>query len=108
MATVTNRDIADLRDFLIAHMNTQFQGTHHRLDLINGRVGKLEQRVERNDVRISQVEQGHKDEPADENRRITQRDVNIVLASISACAAFGFVVWEVLPRLTVALAAVQR
>lgn len=103
--------LQDLRDFLSDQMHRGFDGTHGRLDQINGRVRKVEGTLERQDERLQTVEEkcGPCTYPIagpklgdGENRRITQRDVNVVLGTIGAIAAvtaFVKIVWPILHRI---------
>ena len=63
MADVTREELKELRDDLVSRMNDQmsrmtsgFTGTHARLDMINGRVGKGEVAMGVMDARMGNLE----------------------------------------------------
>ncbi len=110
-----NRSMVDMRDQLLRVIETGFKGTHHRQDLTNGRVGKLEETTGRFDERLEAVERDNEafhqhrrasdpvptpkpaPEPdeAGDNRRITQRDARLFV--VGAGAAVGL--FKILPWL---------
>jgi hypothetical protein len=102
-----NRAMVDMRDQILRVVDTGFKGTHHRQDITNGRVGKLEEKTGRFDERLEAVEsdadafhlhrratdpppvlKSDRDESGDD-RRITQRDVRWV--ALGAGGAIGLV-----------------
>lgn len=57
---VTKEDLHDVRDAIIGEMRGKFSETHGRLDVMNGRVGKVERLVDRHDERIKVVEEARR------------------------------------------------
>lgn len=114
-------ELAQLR----AHMDTGFQAvtlrqddTNEHLKELNGRTRKAEDTLARHDERIKTlfrssrhrdsdpIGDDHRHERADlptGERRITERDVKIVIATVSITATVAIVVWKVFPLLLKAL-----
>lgn len=117
MSDVTRDDLRDLRDTIVDEMRAGFRGVHERQDVTNGRISKAEADLGRLDVRAKNLEREvfdrHRPDaptplpvepsPAARDRRITERDVRMLLAGASAVVAIVTLLWKVLPFLHRAL-----
>lgn len=109
-----NRSMVDMRDQILRVVDNGFKGTHHRQDITNGRVGKLEENHSRIDERLEAVERDQETyyqhrrstdpiavakaaEHADDgdDRKVTQRDARLLM--YGAGAALGL--FKLLPWL---------
>lgn len=80
----------DLRDTLLDEMRTGFSGVYARQDKTNGRLLDAEKLVERHDERIRSLFKRlrlRRVTDEGEERRITQRDVLIVVATVTITVA---------------------
>lgn len=92
----------DLRDTLLDEMRTGFSGVYARQDKTNGRLLDAEKLIERHDERIRTIFRrirgtngGASHDDDGDDRRITQRDVIIVIGT----AAIVVTILKLLPTL---------
>lgn len=102
---VTREDLRQLRDDLVTRMVSGFAGTHQRLDLINGRVGRNEVIAAQLDTKVENIEREVFDRSRhipvvapveDERKGITRRDIVMIgFGGAGVIAAWKFVEWAV-------------
>lgn len=100
---VTKGDLNDLRDFITDEMRRGFAGVHARQDITNGRVGRSEVEIGKQDVRLKNIEREvfHRrrtDRPRIEEG-VTTRDVRVVWATLAAVGAVVMFFWKLLPAI---------
>lgn len=96
----TKADLRDTRDQLSKQIETGFTRIATRLDVLNGRVGKGEVTYGQHDVRLTNLEREifpRQKRPDSKPQAITERDVRIVMATLSVVAAVALFLWKVLP-----------
>jgi hypothetical protein len=108
---LTKEDLKDLR----LEMREGFKGVHDRQDKTNGRVNSAHELLREQGAKIRNLEQEVFDrrrhdrddpdvpEPVEDAKRITQRDVRMVIAGATGVVGFTALVWKVLPVLLKAL-----
>lgn len=111
-------DLRDLKNDIVTEMRSGFKGVHDRQDSTNGRIGKAEVALGELRVRTVNLEREvfprHRGEPLtpapmvseppqSRDRRVTERDVRMVLAGAGGAAALLVFLWKVLPFLHNAL-----
>lgn len=105
MAEVTKADLHDTRDMLLKQISDGFAGVHRRQDLTNGRIATVEGVTREHGVQIKNLEREvfrrSRDGKGDttDGRRITERDVRMVVAGASGVVAIVTLFWKVLPLL---------
>lgn len=113
-------DLRDLRDVLTEQIRDGFKGVHERQDVTNGRVGKGEVELGRQDTRLTNMERelfrrrrgdrargdgedAHRQPTAAEDKALTRRDLYTVVATLGAAGAFWAFVVKVLPAIVKAV-----
>ncbi|HEX7048582.1 MAG TPA: hypothetical protein VF188_00085 [Longimicrobiales bacterium] len=108
---VDKDDLRDTRDTILEEMRAGFAGIHQRQDVTNGRVnaGEIQGAMHGTKIRHLEAEifnrrAGDRRVSSDpEQRGITRRDVQMVLAGASGLGAAVMFLWKVLPFLLKAL-----
>ncbi len=96
---VTRDDLRDLRDAIVGEMRAGFEGTHERLNLVNGRVGKVEAATAAHEAKISTLnrEVFHRRAsdaaPPVDPAYITKRDLYVAVGLLTALGAL--VTWVI-------------
>lgn len=99
---VTQSDLLDVRDTIVAEMREGFAGIHARQDVTNGRVNKGEVNLARHDERLSTIERRtfNRRKPGAESAPLTRRDLAVGVGVLIAAGAVITWLFNVLPHVT--------